>query len=243
MENNIINLNDYYDKVVLINLIDRKDKYEHSLKQFELNKINFEIYHAVKFPWSKLISQYMTLNDVGNFNYNTNPNEFSCALSHYNVIKQAYIEGIEHLFVFEDDICFHNDYIKYITSYLNNLPNDADVILMAGFICDLNFSKLEKANKFWKIPKRMWYACAYGLNRTAMERYLYLQDKQFRQADMPLYIMQEMDDIKCYCPNIPLMVQSKYLSSDLREIKNFEVIPNYYELGINYNNYFMYDIK
>lgn len=236
----ISTLNQYYDRIVLLNLVERPDKLKHATIELNKNNISYDIYSAVKFPWSKHISCYMTLNDVGNFNYKTNPNEFSCALSHYNIIKKAYLDGINNIFVFEDDICFHNDYTKYIKSYFENLPEDTDMIMLSGFICDPEFAVMKKQNDYWKIPKRMWYACSYGLNSKAMKIYLDLQDECFRQADVPLYLMQEMDNVKCYCPNIPLIVQSKYLTSDLRETKNFEVIPNYYEQGLDYNNYFMY---
>ena len=140
-----MNINDLYDRIVLINLVERPDKLEHAKKQLEFANItNYDIYSAVKFDWSGAISMLMTLNKCGQFNYNTNPNEFSCALSHYNVIKKAYLEGVEKLFIFEDDICFHNDYNKYISSYLNNLPSDTNLLMLSGFICDDNVPPLEK---------------------------------------------------------------------------------------------------
>ena len=239
-----MNINDLYDRIVLINLVERPDKLEHAKKQLEFANItNYDIYSAVKFDWSGAISMLMTLNKCGQFNYNTNPNEFSCALSHYNVIKKAYLEGVERLFIFEDDICFHNDYNKYISSYLNNLPSDTNLLMLSGFICDDNVPPLEKINDYWKKPKYMWYACSYGLDRKGMKLYLDMQNELLQQADMPLYLMQVNESIVSCCPNVPLIVQANYLSSDLRETKNFEENPNYYELGIDYNNYLNYYSK
>jgi hypothetical protein len=94
-------MNKGVDKIVCINLKERKDKYANVKNVFDKLKINVEFYFAEKHPTSGRIG---------------------CFESHINVIKNSYNNNNKFILIFEDDIIntpsYNENNIQYVFDFM-----------------------------------------------------------------------------------------------------------------------------
>lgn len=124
-----------FEKAYCLHLAEANERYESSKSEFKkvgiLDQVDY--WWTVKRPFiSKCADKFPELKDKYYDQYlEINPNVyngvFNCAYEHYNIIKQAYIRGIESIIIFEDDVYFYVDENKF-ESIMNNIPNDFDII-------------------------------------------------------------------------------------------------------------------
>ena len=135
LKNNIINklneimnnddvLKNYFDRVVVINLDRRKDRWD--ALQEKLSKINwpfktperFAAYDGEKLPppvgWS--------------FGRGT----WGCLLSHREVLARALQDGIQSILILEDDIFFAPDFESKVLKFIKGLPLNWDQLMFGG---------------------------------------------------------------------------------------------------------------
>lgn len=234
-------INEKYDRVICINLKERPDKKK--FIQAQLNKYNilFEFFHPVILGYSqKFIDPYTNEYNSGKWPPLFNkqfPNEFGTLHSHYYVIKSALLDGIQNLFIFEDDCAFHKDWDNLLPKYMNTIPNDMDGILLYSYM-----SKLEPQNTRvkprWTKGFMSWSLLAYGMNRKAMEGFINLVDSMPMIADRVSWEMMTNKGYNFYIASPPLILPAKELSSNIRgENKNYEKTKSIYILGINEEDY------
>jgi len=111
-----INLTDYFEKIYIINLPERKDRLAEI--NSELNKINLSINHqAIEvFPAIKPVS-------AGGFE---SIGARGCFMSHLSVLKKALIDNCESILILEDDVNFSKNF-------------EADLSHIIDLIKDLNW--------------------------------------------------------------------------------------------------------
>ena len=210
---------------------------------------NFNIIYGTPFPYNNIIINAFNTTGKGRF---TKPNEYDCSRNHYSIIKQAYDLGYSHVLVMEDDICFLNN-INLFIKYIENIPNDYDIIQFGGFTANPAIEKylekdLNNIKTFWVKHKDVgiWNTSMYMLSRKGMEFYLTFMDKLFWVADGPLYKAPINDKIiNTYLSTIPLVIQAdkNIVASDIRDEKVDTIDynkQNLYEQYINKENYFKY---
>lgn len=229
-------LNQYFDKIVCINLLERKDKKEFIEQRFNKLGIEVEWYHPIKYEFIPNIVEGIVSSKKAHFNYKEQPYEVGAALSHYHVIKTALLEGVENLFVFEDDAVFHKDFNKLIPKYIDAIPQDWNCLLLYSFMYNLDPKNI-RVNARWMKAKNSWSLLAYSMNRAMMEEYINRQNQFFTISDMVTYKMQENSNMNIYCSTPCLVLPSKELTSNIRTVKNYETNPTILQLGINNDNY------
>ena len=84
-------LNFFFDKIYCINLAERPDKRVKMEKRLAELGIEVEWYTAVKYGFAPKIVPPITNSKVGMFN-KAQPHEFGAAMSHYTVIKKAFLQ-------------------------------------------------------------------------------------------------------------------------------------------------------
>lgn len=235
-------LNEKYQKIVCICLKEREDKYKYAVSQFEKHNIKVEFYRPVILNYSKhFVNLYADkVNDYSRnlvlFNKSF-PNEFGTLHSHYHVIKSALLEGVQSLFVFEDDCAMHKDWDNLLPKYLNTIPDDADGILLYSFMAQLEQQNI-RVKPRWTKGFASWSFIAYGMNRKAMEGYIKLQDETPMIADRGSYHMMTYLNYNFYVASPSLLIPSKQFDSNIRgENKNYEKIKSVFLLGINEQDY------
>ena len=227
-------INKEFDKVVCINLVNREDKRNRSWKKFQELGIDVEAFKAVEYGFAKQIVESLpkVTNGFGRFNTKS-PNEFGASMSHYTVIKTALEEGVQNLFVFEDDVLFRKDFNEKFDKYFDALPEDWDMFLLYSFMYKLQPQNV-RVNSRWIKSYDSWSLMSYGMNRKAMERYIAEQDYFFRIADLASFQMQGKD-LNIYSAVPTLCIPNQQLGSNIRG-DNMNYVNTNTVLNMGYSN-------
>lgn len=104
-------MNKLFDKIFVINLKERKDRWEVQVKEFErMGIVNYERFDAIKPDVSKLPKEW--------YNNLVSPHKFKefyiqaaigCKWSQYEIIKIAKERGYKRILICEDDVVFTYD--------------------------------------------------------------------------------------------------------------------------------------
>lgn len=117
-------LKNYFDRVVVINLDRRKDRWKDI--QQKLSKINwpfktperFSAYDGKKLPMP-----------VG---WTSGAGTWGCLLSHREVLARALQDGLNNILILEDDIFFAPDFENKVLSFIKGVPFEWDQIMFGG---------------------------------------------------------------------------------------------------------------
>ena len=227
-------LNERFDKIVCINLANRQDKKEKMNSKFKELGIDVEWFTPVQYGFIPNIVPLINASNKGKFNANQ-PFEFGAALSHYTIIKQALIEGVEKLFVFEDDVLFHKDFNDKIEKYLDTAPEDWTMLSLYSFMYEI-LPENKRMNSRWIRSFRSWSFMSYGMKRSLMETYIKKQDKFFTIADAITYNMQ-VEGYKTMYSCIPTLCIPSDDTSNIRNWQNYKEKPTVVNFGIDNKNY------
>jgi len=239
-------INELYDRVVCICLKERQDKYEFMKKQFEKHDIQVE-WHRPVIPGyaAKLTEPYADKYNNYQQNYilfsKNFPNELGAMQSHYHVIKSALLDGVQNLFVFEDDCCFNKNWDELLPKYMNSVPESTDGILLYSYMGNFEPQNVRLKPR-WTKGFASWSFLCYGLNRRAIEGYVKLQDESPMISDRCSWTMMTYLGYNWVVASPPLIIPSKSFTSNIRgENKNYDRAQflggNVFMLGIDQNNY------
>lgn len=244
-------LQDKFKHIFLLNLSTRKDRRDLMINQLHhfglldlYTQDELDIRTTVPFlKYNKIMMHVLNQNKLGRL---TKPNEYDCTHNHYSMVKQAYDQGYEYCLIMEDDIRFldMNDG-EIWESYLNNIPDDFDILQFGGFTTDPKIKNYMDERAHWvKHPDvPVWNASMYALSRKGMKYYIDFIDKFFWVADGPLYRAPiDRPDLNTYICTLPLVIQEdKNIDhSDIRDKQNDNIdynTQNMYEYNINKNHY------
>ena len=234
--------NQKYDKVVCISLLEREDKYRFMQKQFLKYDIEVEFYRPVIQNYnSKLIELYADKYNLPTQNkilFNKQfPNELGTMNSFYTVVKTALLQGVEKLFVFEDDFQMHKDWDELLPKYFEKLPQDTNVILLYSYMHQL-FPENIRVSSRWIKAYKSWSHIAIGMDKLFMAEYIKQIDKAPCIADVATYNLQEK--FNCYIANPVLGIPAKQFISNIRgNNKNYDnpLTQNVFTFGLDENLY------
>lgn len=113
-------INDFFDKVYLINLDRRIDRMVDCKNQFDKYKIEYERFSAI--DGSKIV----------NHTSNLIKGEIGCRNSHLNVIKMAKNENIYSILILEDDFELCDNFDHEFEKVINQLPEDWEWLYFGG---------------------------------------------------------------------------------------------------------------
>jgi len=128
----------FFEKIYLINLEERKDRLEKSLinfKNYDIN--NFQRFDAIKINKEN----YLYLEEKER-------SQLGCALSFYRIIIDAYVKNFSSILILEDDFEFIHDKEDtnlFLNKSINDLPSDWDVFYLgANIMYDYTNYPIEK---------------------------------------------------------------------------------------------------
>lgn len=115
---------DYFDRVVIINLDRRKDRWQ--ALQDKLAKINWPFKEPERF------SAYDGNRLPVPIGWTHGSGTWGCLLSHREVLARALQDGVKQLLVLEDDIFFAPDFENKVLEFIKNVPADWDQLMLGG---------------------------------------------------------------------------------------------------------------
>lgn len=171
-------MNDYFDKIYLLNLRKRKDRLEKSTNRLNKFNIEFEIFEGtdgsiLNHIWSKFNNKYFT-----------NSNYLGCAISHLSIYQDALNNGFKRILIIEDDNLIN----KNIDSLFRDIPDWKDLFYL-GYI-PLN-DDCTMWDYMWGIqthnriinnffnPRNLWGLYAYGITNELMIELLEIYKNSF----------------------------------------------------------------
>lgn len=122
-------LNDFFDRVALINLDRRQDRLGRFVSQAISLGIEFVRYSAIDAEACGITGQR------------------ACAASHRQVLADALADGVERLFVFEDDAGFDAEFNAKFDDFIGKLPDDWQMLYLGSWpysIIDVGIEGIRK---------------------------------------------------------------------------------------------------
>lgn len=187
-----MNINNYFDKIYLLNLHKRKDRLNKSIEKLDLLDVKYDVFNGT--DGSVIHKLWSQLNNP-NF---TNPNYVGCAVSHLSIYQDALYNGYEKILIIEDDNLIHNR-IKEIFDnlqipewsdlfYLGYIPLSDDCSMWTysngiqghNMLCDNIFR-----------PKNLWGLFAYGISKSLMIHMVELYNREF-PMEIDRYFVNEI---------------------------------------------------
>lgn len=248
---------DYFDKIFVLTMANRKERIESVIKQFKEISIyddlvmtgKLEIVETVQLPITQKALNCMAESGDIRFTYNNKEQrigQFMCASEHYKIIKRSIINGYERILVLEDDVCFLKEF-KYIMKALREAPDDFNILHLEGFFWPAN--EEQESRYLTRLTQnindgkwvssdegfRLYCTAALIYSKTGMERYCSMQEKLFQSPDHPTFWMENS-----FSYSYPLVMQEKksVFKSDILnnavDIEKNNIYLKYY----NYENYY-----
>lgn len=115
------------DEIYCITAAKNADKRRYIDKQMKYFGLNYKFVYGIDADFTKQICNFPIYASNSNDEQETKARHLSCDLANYTAILAAYNDGLDRVFIIEDDAQFIKDteYIKYC---INNIPDDADIV-------------------------------------------------------------------------------------------------------------------
>jgi len=125
-----MDLKNYFDRVVVVNLKKRPDRlarFRATLRQFNWpfkRPIVFEAVdgNAVPCPHG----------------WQSGAGAWGCMRSHQRILEEAMMDGVEKLLILEDDACFTDQFSEKVAEFLAAVPDDWDQLMLGGQHININ---------------------------------------------------------------------------------------------------------
>lgn len=187
-------INNYFDKIYLLNLFRRKDRRKNTIKRLDSKSIEYEVFNGVdgslmSHIWSKLDNKFFS-----------NPSYLGCSISHLSIYKDAIENGYSKILIIEDDNLINKDINDIFESL--NIPPWSDLFYL-GYIplnddCtmwDYKFG-INQSNfiseKFFK-PSNLWGLYAYGISKELMIEMIDVYNESF-PMELDRYFVKEIQN-------------------------------------------------
>ena len=175
-----MNINNYFDKIYLLNLHRRKDRLNLSMDKINKVGLNVEVFGGT----DGTVLNYV-LGKLGN-SYFSNPSYLGCVISHLSIYKDAVVNGYERILILEDDNLIHSNINSIFDSleipswtdlfYLGYIPLNDDLSMWTYGITmkehQLLTDKIFRCNNLWGLY-------SYGITNSLMKECLDIYHNDF----------------------------------------------------------------
>jgi GR25 family glycosyltransferase involved in LPS biosynthesis len=191
-------VNDYFDKVIVINLDRRTDRMEKLAPQLEKLDIQYKRFSAVD-------GKKLDIDPI-----------VAGLRSHLQVMKQ--IAG-QRVLILEDDAQFVEDFNEKFEKVMQTLPEDWDIFYL-GALVPKDVGLVRMVNRHWGIQVLTTGSQAYCINPSRLEYFISKLEDYNSYIDIGLRDFAK--DLKAYITQPNLVVQfPSYSDLRLKEVNDF----------------------
>ena len=191
-------VNDFFDKVIVINLDRRTDRMEKLAPQLEKLDIQYKRFSAVD-------AKKLDIDPV-----------VAGLRSHLQVMKQ--IVG-QRVLILEDDAQFVEDFNEKFEKVMQTLPEDWDIFYL-GALVPKDVGLIRMVNRHWGIQVLTTGSQAYCINPSRLEYFISKLEDYNSYIDIGLRDFAK--DLKAYITQPNLVVQfPSYSDLRLKEVNDF----------------------
>jgi GR25 family glycosyltransferase involved in LPS biosynthesis len=191
-------VNDYFDKVIVINLDRRTDRMEKLAPQLEKLDIQYKRFSAVD-------GKKLDIDPI-----------VAGLRSHLQVMKQ--IAG-QRVLILEDDALFVEDFNEKFEKVMQTLPEDWDIFYL-GALVPKDVGLIRMVNRHWGIQVLTTGSQAYCINPSRLEYFINKLEDYNSYIDIGLRDFAK--DLKAYITQPNLVVQfPSYSDLRLKEVDDF----------------------
>jgi GR25 family glycosyltransferase involved in LPS biosynthesis len=191
-------VNDFFDKVIVINLDRRTDRMEKLAPQLEKLDIQYKRFSAVD-------GKKLDIDPI-----------VAGLRSHLQVMKQ--IAG-QRVLILEDDALFVEDFNEKFEKVMQTLPEDWDIFYL-GALVPKDVGLIRMVNRHWGIQVLTTGSQAYCINPSRLEYFISKLEDYNSYIDIGLRDFAK--DLKAYITQPNLVVQfPSYSDLRLKEVNDF----------------------
>jgi GR25 family glycosyltransferase involved in LPS biosynthesis len=193
-----VRVNDFFDKVIVINLDRRTDRMEKLAPQLEKLDIQYERFSAVD-------GKQLGIDPI-----------VAGLQSHLQIMKQ--IAG-QRVLILEDDAQFVEDFNEKFEKVMQTLPEDWDIFYL-GALVPKEVGLVRMVNRHWGIQVLTTGSQAYCINPSRLEYFISKLEDYNYYIDVGLRDFAK--DLKAYITQPNLVVQfPSYSDLRLKEVNDF----------------------
>lgn len=191
-------VNEYFDKVVVINLDRRTDRMEQLVPQLDKLGIKYERHSAVD-------GKELGINPI-----------FAGTMSHVEVLKN---NRDTKILVLEDDAQFVDDFNEKFEEVMQTLPNDWDIFYL-GALIPKDTGKVTPVNQHWTRQVLTTGSQAYCINPARVNYFIENLDGYEWYIDIGLRVFAEQYNAYITQPNLVTQFPS-YSDLRMKEVNDF----------------------
>lgn len=195
-----MNVNDFFPHKVCINLDRRSDRWERMRARFAEHNIE----QVVRFPAldGKSLDIPATWDDF--------PGAYGCLRSHLKVVEQAREEARPSVLIFEDDAVLAPQFSTRFAEYINQVPEDWDMILFGG----IHGEPPEGVSPNVTRVRHSLSTYTYALHHTIYDDFIDLNRRAQTLLDQNTRSLQKKFNSYCFMPHLAWVEED---FSDVRE--------------------------
>jgi len=213
-------LNNYFDKIYLLNLDRRTDRMIKCSDAIESNNIIYERFSAID-------GVSLNLNDYGITDSSHNKNDLGCLLSHLSILKDIKKNSYDNVLILEDDFELCMDFNKLLPIYMDQLPSDWQWLYFGGS----NFEDPDKVTENIYKVKRTLTTHAYAVRKEIVYDLINILESNLTSSvDSALSIIQKK--FKTYI-TIPHLIYQQVGYSDIQHKEVDYLGIRYSKLNVN----------
>ena len=221
----LCNINNYFDKIYVLNLNHRHDRMQKMVSRLKKNNItNYIRFSAINGSEEPYYSQWSYIKKMRPFGFLETPGSYGVLLSAYFIIIHATQNNYQSILILEDDVIFHCNFKNLFSSKISNIPLNWKLLYLGSSMHQWRIEQRCRHYPNYLVPQgSIPGAFALGIKKECFPILVKSIMKLNSPWDMaPLKTINQTFPGQCYVL-YPNLVIADTQDSDIREPKSLDI--------------------